>query len=151
VQVGKAIGEEVPIKIHYIWSWPHDQSVTDTWRVGRAFLAGDAAHHFPPHGGFGLNSGVQDVHNLAWKLVAKLRWNAGDQLLDSYEDERLPVAEFNGDQCMRNTRDLAKTGFLAEDKTFLTVIETDTEEGDRARKAFAEGVESQREHLASDG
>jgi putative polyketide hydroxylase len=150
-EVIRAVGEEIPIKIHYTWSWAHDQAVTDTWRQGRVFLAGDSAHHFPPHGGFGLNSGVQDAHNLAWKLVARLRWHAGDRLLDSYQAERLPVAEFNGEQCMRNTHDLAKTGFLSDNKAFLTAIEADTDEGDRARKVFAEGINAQRDHLASDG
>jgi len=80
-----------------------------------------------------------------------LRWNAGDRLLDSYEAERLPVAEFNGAQCMRNTHDLAKTGFLSDDKAFLTAIETDSDEGDRAREVFAESVIAQRDQLASDG
>src|SRR5882757_9529428 len=150
-EIAQAIGERIPLTIHFTWSWSHDQAVTDTWRRGRAFLAGDAAHHFPPHGGFGLNSGVQDVHNLAWKLIAKLRWGAGDQLLGSYEDERLPVAEFNGEQCMRNTRDLGKTGFLTNDKDFLVAIEAESAEGERARAVFAEGVAAQQEHLASHG
>ena len=150
-EITHAIGEAIPFTIHFTWSWSHDQAVTDTWRKGRAFLAGDSAHHFPPHGGFGLNSGVQDVHNLAWKLIARLRWNAGDQLLESYEAERLPVAEYNGAQCMRNTRDLAKTGFLTQDTAFLEAIETDTEEGEQARAVFAEGVSAQWEQLASHG
>jgi putative polyketide hydroxylase len=58
-EIIQAIGEEVPITIHHTWSWTHDLAVADTWRKGRVFLAGDSAHHFPPHGGFGLNSGVQ--------------------------------------------------------------------------------------------
>jgi len=148
-EVTQAIGDDTPIEIHHVWSWTHDQAVTDRWRHGRAFLAGDSAHHFPPHGGFGLNSGVQDAQNLAWKLVAKLRWNAGDRLLDSYEAERLPVAEFNGEQCMRNTREMEKTGFLMQDKDFLAIIETD--EGVQARAAIAEGINAQRDLVASHG
>jgi 2-polyprenyl-6-methoxyphenol hydroxylase-like FAD-dependent oxidoreductase len=147
--VADAIGEPVAIKVHNVWSWSHDLAVTDKWRDGRVFLAGDAAHHFPPHGGFGLNSGVQDAQNLAWKLVAKLRWNAGDGLLASYEDERLPVAEFNGEQMMHNTRQMEKTGFMLKDKNFLATLETD--EGEPARQAIAAGIPAQRAQLASEG
>jgi hypothetical protein len=55
------------------------------------FLAGDAAHVVPPNGGFGGNTGVQDALNLAWKLAAVVRGDAGPDLLDSYEAERLPL------------------------------------------------------------
>ncbi|HEX4403042.1 MAG TPA: FAD-dependent monooxygenase [Galbitalea sp.] len=147
--VADAIGEPVAIKVHNVWSWSHDLAVTDKWREGRVFLAGDAAHHFPPHGGFGLNSGVQDAQNLAWKLAAKLRWDAGDRLLASYQDERLPVAEFNGEQMMHNTRQMEKTGFMLKDKNFLATLETD--EGEPARQAIAAGIPAQRAQLASDG
>ncbi|HEX3678126.1 MAG TPA: FAD-dependent monooxygenase [Galbitalea sp.] len=147
--VADAIGEPVAIKVHNVWSWSHDLAVTDKWREGRVFLAGDSAHHFPPHGGFGLNSGVQDAQNLAWKLAAKLRWGAGDRLLASYQDERLPVAEFNGEQMMHNTRQMEKTGFMLKDKNFLATLETD--EGEPARQAIAAGIPAQRAQLASDG
>ena len=62
------------------------------YRVGRIFLAGDAAHIHPPTGGQGLNTSVQDAYNLGWKLAAVLR-GGPDDLLDSYESERRPVAE----------------------------------------------------------
>ncbi|MFF1817656.1 FAD-dependent monooxygenase [Kribbella sp. NPDC058245] len=148
-EVADAIGADVPVEIHHIWSWGHDQAVADRWRVGRAFLAGDAAHHFPPHGGFGLNSGIQDVHNLVWKLIARLRWGAGDGLLETYEVERLPVAEFNAEKMMENTRQMEKTGFLLQDKSLLSVIET--EAGEQLRRAIAEGIPAQRDQLASHG
>jgi len=59
------------------------------------FLAGDAAHRHPPATGLGLNSGIQDAHNLAWKLAMVLKGHATDRLLDTYETERRPVAERN--------------------------------------------------------
>ena len=64
----------------------------DRYRVGRVFVAGDAAHIHSPAGGQGMNTGLQDAANLAWKLAAVLKGDAGDALLDSYEAERLPVA-----------------------------------------------------------
>jgi len=65
--------------------------LADRYRVGRIFLIGDAAHIHPPTGGQGLNTGVQDAYNLGWKLDAVLK-GAPLELLDSYEEERRPVA-----------------------------------------------------------
>jgi 2-polyprenyl-6-methoxyphenol hydroxylase-like FAD-dependent oxidoreductase len=65
--------------------------MVNRYRVGRVFLAGDAAHVHPPAGGQGLNTGVQDAYNLGWKLAYVLR-GGPDSLLDSYESERLPIA-----------------------------------------------------------
>jgi len=66
--------------------------LADTFRVGRVFLVGDAAHTHPPTGGQGLNTSVQDAYNLGWKLAAVLA-GAADTLLDTYERERRPVAQ----------------------------------------------------------
>ncbi|MGN6268484.1 MAG: FAD-dependent oxidoreductase [Sphingomonas sp.] len=65
--------------------------LADRYRVGRIFLAGDAAHIHPPTGGQGLNTSVQDAYNLGWKLAAVLD-GAADTLLDTYEEERRPIA-----------------------------------------------------------
>jgi 2-polyprenyl-6-methoxyphenol hydroxylase-like FAD-dependent oxidoreductase len=62
-------------------------------RVGRMFIAGDAAHIHSPFGGQGMNTGLHDVWNLAWKLDLAARGHAGDALLDSYDAERRPVVE----------------------------------------------------------
>lgn len=64
----------------------------ERYRVGRVLLAGDAAHVHPPTGGQGLNLGIQDAFNLGWKLAAEIAGWAPDGLLDSYQDERHPVA-----------------------------------------------------------
>src|SRR5882757_3480033 len=65
--------------------------MADKYRVGRVFLAGDAAHVHPPAGAQGLNTGVQDAYNLGWKLAMVLK-GAPASLLDTYQEERLPVA-----------------------------------------------------------
>ncbi|WP_326628506.1 MULTISPECIES: rifampin monooxygenase [unclassified Streptomyces] len=72
----------------------------ERYRVGRALLAGDAAHIHPPTGGQGLNLGVQDAFNLGWKLAAEVNGWAPEGLLDSYHDERHPV----GARVLDNTR-----------------------------------------------
>ncbi|GEB43732.1 3-(3-hydroxyphenyl)propionate hydroxylase [Gluconobacter sphaericus NBRC 12467] len=75
------------------WSSVYTMSarLADRYRVGRVFLAGDAAHVHPPTGGQGLNTSVQDAYNLSWKLAAVLA-GAPEALLDSYEAERRPIA-----------------------------------------------------------
>ncbi|MBB2794267.1 UNVERIFIED_ORG: 2-polyprenyl-6-methoxyphenol hydroxylase-like FAD-dependent oxidoreductase [Rhizobium pisi] len=65
--------------------------LADRYRLGRVFLVGDAAHTHPPTGGQGLNTSIQDAYNLGWKL-ATVTAGAADQLLDSYEEERRPIA-----------------------------------------------------------
>lgn len=64
--------------------------------------AGDAAHSFPPTGGLGLNCGLADVHNLAWKLAAVYHGHAGSGLLDTYGAERQPVADICARQSEKN-------------------------------------------------
>lgn len=89
-----AIGSDgVGFDIHQLSTWEAIADVPERMREGRIFLAGDAAHRMPPSGGFGGNTGVQDAHNLAWKLALVLKGQAGEALLDTYEEERLPVAK----------------------------------------------------------
>jgi 2-polyprenyl-6-methoxyphenol hydroxylase-like FAD-dependent oxidoreductase len=83
------------IRIHAVhWSSVYSMSarLADRYRGGRVFLAGDSAHVHPPTGGQGLNTSIQDAYNLGWKLAAVLR-GAPEALLDSYEEERRPVAQ----------------------------------------------------------
>ena len=92
--VRKAVGvPDLPIEVLGVRAWKASAIVADRYRDGPVFLAGDAAHEMPPTGGFGLNTGVQDAQNLAWKLAAVLNGQASDALLDSYDAERRPQAE----------------------------------------------------------
>ncbi|MFJ4538844.1 FAD-dependent monooxygenase [Streptomyces tibetensis] len=97
--VRAAVGvPDLPVTVESATSWEIAAWVADRFRSGRVLLAGDCAHVMPPTGGFGGNMGIQDAHNLAWKLARVLRWQAGPGLLDTYEQERAPVAEFTVDQ-----------------------------------------------------
>ncbi len=100
--VKEAIGsQKYPVEILSILPWEAAARVVDRMQVGRVFLAGDAAHQMPPAGGFGLNTGVQDAHNMAWKIALVLKGQAGTGLLETYEAERLPVARMVVNQAVR--------------------------------------------------
>jgi 2-polyprenyl-6-methoxyphenol hydroxylase-like FAD-dependent oxidoreductase len=98
-----------PVKVLGVSPWEASAIVADRYRVGDVFLAGDAAHEMPPTGGFGLNTGVQDVHNLAWKIAAVLRGNADDALLDSYHDERQPLGRLITENALANALSMGRT------------------------------------------
>ena len=91
--VRQAVGvADLPVEILGINFWNCSAMVADSFRSGNIFLVGDAAHETTPSGGFGMNLGVQDAQNLAWKIAAVLRGEADPSLLDSYEAERRPHA-----------------------------------------------------------
>ena len=93
--------EDVEPEIISILPWEGTARQANRMQAGRVFLAGDAAHLMPPAGAFGLNTGVQDVHNLAWKLARVLRGISKSALLETYEPERWPVAHSVIDQAVR--------------------------------------------------
>jgi len=88
----------LPMKVRQIVPWDAEANVAAHFSDGRVFLAGDAAHVVPPNGGFGGNTGVQDAHNLAWKLAMVVNGQAGPELLETYDDERRPIGAFTVDQ-----------------------------------------------------
>ena len=97
--------------------------LADRYRVGRVFLVGDAAHIHPPTGGQGLNTSVQDSYNLGWKLKAVLA-GAPDTLLDTYEEERRPIA----------------AGMLGLATKLLDAAQTEAPEIDAAASDSAAGI-----------
>jgi putative polyketide hydroxylase len=91
--VRQAVGApDLPIEILGISFWNCSAMVADRFSDGNVFLAGDAAHETTPSGGFGMNLGVQDAQNLAWKIAAVLRGEADSSLLETYDAERRPHA-----------------------------------------------------------
>jgi 2-polyprenyl-6-methoxyphenol hydroxylase-like FAD-dependent oxidoreductase len=92
--VARAIGRsDVAIDLVTTGRWELSALIADRFAQGRVFLAGDAAHTLPPsRGGFGANTGIEDAHNLAWKLAAVLAGSSSPALLDSYDAERRPIA-----------------------------------------------------------
>ena len=99
----RAVGiDDLKVELINLAFWTRTAEVAETFRQGRVFLAGDAAHRFPPTGGFGANTGIQDVHNLAWKLAGVLQGWAGESILDTYSKERRPVAQANTDFSVTN-------------------------------------------------
>src|SRR5689334_4572117 len=97
--VRAAIGvPEIPVVVEDIAKWQAVADSAERYRDGRVFLAGDAAHTMPPNGGFGGNTGVQDAHNLAWKLALVLKGIAGRRLLETYDDERRAIGELTVEQ-----------------------------------------------------
>jgi 2-polyprenyl-6-methoxyphenol hydroxylase-like FAD-dependent oxidoreductase len=86
-----AVGAEFDVEFDHVGFWELRIAMADTYRAGRVFIAGDAAHSHPPYGGYGVNTGLEDARNLGWKLAAVLQGRAGDNLLDTYDEERRPV------------------------------------------------------------
>ena len=84
--------------------------VADRFQQGRVFLVGDAARSQPPSGGLGGNTGIAEAHNLAWKLAAVLRGEAGEALLATYDAERRPLADYTAEQAALLSQQRATEG-----------------------------------------
>jgi len=89
---------DIAVSVDNVMNWNATAEWSEKMQRGRVFIAGDAAHVMPPTGGFGGNTGVVDAHNLAWKLAFVLSGRAAPALLETYEPERTPVAEYTCEQ-----------------------------------------------------
>ena len=108
--IRSAIGDDdaaMVIDVLGIAPWMPEERLAGCWRGGpgdRVLLAGDAAHTIFPTGGYGMNLGYHGIHNLAWKLAAVIRGDAGAELLDTYEQERRPQVELTLATATENAR-----------------------------------------------
>ena len=102
-RIKEALGiEQIEIKIKSISFWKMTLQIAEKWHHKNIFLLGDAAHCFPPTGGLGMNSGIGDAHNLGWKIAQCIYSHSKNLLLNSYENERRPVAENNAKESLEN-------------------------------------------------
>ena len=107
---------DLPVELERVMPVSFGVGLAERFREGNAFLIGDAAHRVTPRGGTGMNTAIRDGFDLGCKLAWVLRGWAGDDLLDSYERERRPVAEFNTERSSRPDGSLLGTAFgLAAD------------------------------------
>ncbi|MFE6051367.1 FAD-dependent monooxygenase [Kitasatospora sp. NPDC056446] len=109
---------DLPVTVRDTMTWRMDARLATAYRRSRVLLAGDAAHAVPPTGGHGMNTGIGDADNLAWKLAAVVSGTAGEALLDTYEAERRPVARQVIDISLANSR--ARAGYRIDDELLLT-------------------------------
>ena len=126
-EVRKILGiPDLQVKVRCVSEWAVEGVLAQRYRVGRVFLAGDAAHRHPPTTGLGLNTGIQDAHNLAWKLALAVTGKAADKLLDSYEAERRPVGAFNVEWALNTffNHMLLEMGVVAVHPNNLTEVQT---------------------------
>jgi 2-polyprenyl-6-methoxyphenol hydroxylase-like FAD-dependent oxidoreductase len=102
--IRRAVGRDFAFEILSVLPWVRRELVAERYRGGRGFIAGDAAHVMSPTGGFGMNTGIQDVVDLSWKLAATIEGWGGDRLLDSYGGERQPIGTRNVTEASGNLR-----------------------------------------------
>ncbi len=124
IEYVKKVINDPDVEVHLINKsfWTMAALIAKQYRIGRIFLAGDAAHRLPPTGGFGMNTGIQDAHNLAWKLAMVINEQADESLLDTYFTERVQIAKTNMHWSITNAKRFEKI-FIALSENDLTTFE----------------------------
>jgi 2-polyprenyl-6-methoxyphenol hydroxylase-like FAD-dependent oxidoreductase len=130
----RAMGKPFAFEILSILPWVRRQLVADSYGEGRVFIAGDAAHLTSPTGGFGMNMGIQDSIDLAWKLEGAIKGWAGTGLLESYGIERRPVGIRNVNEATGNLKRMLAPRTARPGKEVFAP----GPEGDKARKEFGD-------------
>lgn len=132
-----AVGAAFDVELEHVGFWDLRIATARTYRNGRIFIAGDAAHSHPPYGAYGINTGFEDVRNIGWKLAATLDGWSGDNLLASYTEERRPVF-------VSTARDFIEKA-IRSDRDFLAAFspERDREAFEREWKARGSGAHSE--------
>ncbi len=151
-RLAAALGVPLEPKILSVDEWSPHVQVAARYREGRIFLVGDAAHRFPPTGGLGLNTGIQEAHDLALRLADVVSANAPEARLDGYEAACRPLARANADESFENLKRLGEISRVLGASPDLAALEqrvaslTETE-----RKQLVAAIEAQRSHFLSDG
>ncbi|MGW7435637.1 FAD-dependent oxidoreductase [Streptomyces sp. NPDC054849] len=116
--IRRAVGApDLDVEITGKAPWHAAERVAQRYAAGRVFLVGDSAHEMSPTGAFGSNTGIQDAHNLAWKLAAVLDGAAGPGLLQTYEAERLPVARATAERASARSAEHSHPGYEPDAQT----------------------------------
>jgi 2-polyprenyl-6-methoxyphenol hydroxylase-like FAD-dependent oxidoreductase len=132
VAIERAVGCAFDFDIVSIMPWRRRELIADRYGTSRVFLVGDSAHQLSPTGGFGMNTGIQEAVDLAWKLQARLSGWGGDALLSSYEPERRPIAARNVAEAAGN---LARMLSTRENRPPPKIFQPG-QAGDAARRIF---------------
>lgn len=141
----RCVGADVAVEVIAHEPWTAGMAlVAENFGAGRVVLAGDAVHLFTPTGGFGMNTGIDDADNLAWKLAALVQGWGGPGLLGSYEIERMPIAFRNTEAARRLTANIGETDVDG-------AIEQETPAGAAARRAAGGMLAKFGEQFASIG
>lgn len=151
-RLASALGVPVSPRILSVDAWSPHVQVAERYREGRIFLAGDAAHRFPPSGGLGLNTGILDVDFLAHRLALVESGRAAPQILDEYDVACRPAAQKNADDSFGNLKRLGEISKVLGPSASLAELEArlaslTPEEADQ----LAAAIELQRSHFLSDG
>ena len=143
--ITKLVDADFDIDVLSVQPWTAHALVAQNYIQGRVALAGDAAHLFSPTGGFGMNTGVSDAIDIAWKLQALLEGWGGERLLDSYHQERRPIGERNTREaadCFHRLYAVMQNGKELDDASVS---------GRELRKALAADIKDQEKLIASSG
>lgn len=109
--VRAAIGiPDIPVEIKKVLTWEMAARIADRFQEGRIFLVGDSARVQPPSGGLGGNTGIAEAQNLAWKLAAVMRGEAGPDLLATYDAERRPIADYTVEHVVKLSQQREQEG-----------------------------------------
>ena len=145
-------GDGVDFEILDYGRWTMRSQIAQTYRAGRAFLVGDAAHRFPPTGGLGLNTGIMDAYNLAWKLALVEKGLADEALLNSYEMECRSVAATNAEASLHNMMTMSEvTQAIGPFKTLADLDARVAHFSDADRARIQQAIDNQASHFTSDG
>ena len=132
--IERAVGRKFDFEILSMMPWSRRELIAESYGSQRVFLVGDAAHQLSPTGGFGMNTGIQEAVDIAWKLDAVVRGWGGPTLLASYDLERRPIAKRNVTEAATNLKRMLSP---RENPPPKAVFEHGSE-GNRARKAYGD-------------